>query len=331
MNPDLLLSTSPELTDDDAGGHGARWGVFDDDVPSLMGKWLGVAVNDAEASRFGMNDPFALGQLVAQGEPSAFALLHTGQARGEGQAGLMALIHQDPGGPDHAPRNALWSAFPFFGDGRQVLAEVEEIGVFPNRIEARLRLGLSSGAVVFAFDSGFVQSRAVYRAGERYRFVLSALAYDMGPAQSLDHVIDDADEIRRFHARNAWSEVHGGWTMEDEAASLAAWQPQSPEDLEPIHINLGQMAVLLPSSTGPADDAQYVGEVVQVTPRAVRVLDVDFWRVDTVVIRAEEDVVIPIYVAEHLFENDWRPEVGQYVTGSLWLQAYALGLEKSPT
>jgi hypothetical protein len=91
------------------------------------------------------------------------------------------------------------------------------------------------------------------------------------------------------------------------------------------------MAVLLPSSTGPADDAQYVGEVVQVTPRAVRVLDVDFWRVDTVVIRAEEDVVIPIYVAEHLFENDWRPEVGQYVTGSLWLQAYALGLEKSPT
>ena len=51
----------------------------------------------------------------------------------------------------------------------------------------------------------------------------------------------------------------------------------------------------------------------------------------SVVIRAEEDVVIPIYVAEHAFEGDWRPEVGQYVTGSLWLQAYALGLEKSPT
>ena len=331
MNQDLLLLSSPELTDDDAGGHGIRWGVFDDDVPALMGRWLGVAVNDAEASSFGMGDQDALAQRVAQGEPSAFALLHTGQARGEGQAGLMALIHQDPGGPDHEPRNALWSAFPFFGDGRQVLAEVEEIGVFPNRIEARLRLGLSSGATVFAFDTGFVQSRAVYRAGERYRFVLSALAYDMGPAQSLDHVIDDEDEIRRFHARNAWAEVHGGWTPEDEAASLAAWQPQSPEDLEPIHINMGQMAILLPSSTGPADDAQFVGEVVQVTPRAVRVLDVDFWRVDMVVIRADEDVVIPIYVAENLFENDWRPEVGQYVTGSLWLQAYALGLEKSPT
>lgn len=330
MNQDLLLLTAKALTDDDAGGHGNRWGVFDEDVPALMGKWLGVAVNDAEVSSFGIGDQAAMAQLRAQGEPSAFALLHTGEGRdkgrGEAQAGLMALIYQDPGGPDSEPRNALFSAFPFFGDGAEVLAEVVQIGVFPNSLEARLRLGLSSGAVVFAFDTGFVQSRAVYRAGERYRFVLSALAYDIGPAQSLDHVIDDEAEIRRFHARNAWAEVHGGWTKEDEAASLAAWQPQSPEDLEPIHIHLGQMAVLLPSSTGPADDVQFVGEVVQVTPRAVRVLDVEFWRVDTVVIRADEDVAVPIYVAEHAFEGDWRPEVGQYVTGSLWLQAYARGM-----
>jgi hypothetical protein len=329
MNQDLLLSSAKALNDDEAGGHGNRWGVFDGDVPALMGKWLGVAVNDAVASSFGMGDQAALALLRAQGEPAAFALLHTGQARGAGQAGLMALIYQDPGGPDREPRNALFSAFPFFGDGTEVLAEVVQIGVFPNSLEARLRLGLSSGAVVFPFDTGFVQSRAVYRAGECYRFVLSALAYDMEPAQSLDHVIDDEAEIRRFHARNAWAELHGGWTTEDEAASLAAWQPQSPEDLEPIHINMGQMAILLPSSTGPADDAQYVGEVVQVTPRAVRVLDVEFWRVDTVLIRADEDVVIPIYVAEHAFEGDWRPEVGQYVTGSLWLQAYALGRAES--
>ena len=51
----------------------------------------------------------------------------------------------------------------------------------------------------------------------------------------------------------------------------------------------------------------------------------------SVVIRADEDVVIPIDVAEHAFEGGWRPEAGQYVTGSLGLQAYALGLEKSPT
>ena len=58
---------------------------------------------------------------------------------------------------------------------------------------------------------------------KRQLFALQGtVAYDMGPAQSLDHVIDDEDEIRRFHARNAWAEVYGGWTKEDEAASLAA-------------------------------------------------------------------------------------------------------------
>ena len=32
-----------------------------------------------------------------------------------------------------------------------------------------------------------------------------------------------------------------------------------------------------------------------------------------------------IYVAERLFADNWRPEVGQYVEGSLWMQAHALG------
>ena len=88
-------------------------------------------------------------------------------------------------------------------------------------------------------------------------------------------------------------------------------------------MKLGEMAALLPSSSGPADDAQFQGEVVRVTPRAVRILDVDFWRVDTVVMRADEDLILPIYVAERLFEGEWRPQVGQYVSGTLWLQAYA--------
>lgn len=99
MTQELLLLSATALTDDDAGSHGNRWGVLDADVPDLMGRWLGVAVNDAEVSSFGMGEAATFEQLVVQGEPSAFALLHTGQAEGVGQAGLMALIGQDPGGP----------------------------------------------------------------------------------------------------------------------------------------------------------------------------------------------------------------------------------------
>lgn len=320
---DLLLYSARELTNEEAGGHGNRWGVFDDDVSALISRWLGVAVEKSEVPTLGVDDKTALKEVTAHGEPASAALLYTGQEPGASKAGLMSLIHHDAGGPGREPSNELWSAFPFLGDGVEVEAEVERVCLFPNRIEARLELRLSSGAPVVAFDPCFWQSRAVYRSGARYRFSASALAYRMGPVPALEHVIDDENEIRRFRARDAWAKIHGHWTREDEEASYAAWQPESPDDLEPIRISMAELAALMPSISGPADDAQFQGEVVRVTPHAVRMLDVNFWRVDTVVMRADEDLVLPIYVAERLFEGDWRPQVGQYVCGTLWLQAYA--------
>lgn len=328
MGTSLLIYTARELTDDEAGGHGNRWGVFDDDVAVLFSRWLGLAIEKSELPILGVGDKAALETVVARGEPAAIALLYTGQEPGASKAGLMSLIHLDAGGPGREPSNQLWSAFPFLGDGVVVEAEVEKVCMFPNRIEARLELGLAAGGLIEAFDPCFWQNRAVYRSDHRYRFSVSALAYRMEPAPALEHVIDDEHEIRRFRAREAWVKTHGHWTREDEEASIAAWRPESPEDLEPIRIGMGEMAALLPSSSGPADDAQFQGEVVRVTPRAVRMLDVDLWRVDTIVMRADEDLALPIYVAERLFEGDWRPQVGQYVSGTLWLQAYATNRTK---
>ncbi len=330
VNNDLLLHSADELTDDEAGGHGNRWGVFDDDVSALIGRWLGVAVEKSEVPTLGLGEKADLEQEVTRGEPAAVALLYTGQEPGASRTGLMSLIHHDPGGLEREASNQLWSAFPFFGDGVAVDAEVEKICLFPNRIEARLELSMASGGLIEAFDPCFWQNRAVYRSGEIYRFSVAALAYRMEPAAAQEHVIDDPHEIRRFRARDAWVKTHGQWTREDEEASLAAWQPESPDDLEPIRISMGEMAALLPSSSGPADDAQFQGEVVRVTPRAVRILDVDFWRVDTVVMRADEDLILPIYVAERLFEGEWRPQVGKYVSGTLWLQGYAANWLNGP-
>lgn len=323
METNLLLLSAQELTNDEAGGHGNRWGVFDDDVSALLGQWLGIAVENSEAVTLSMDDEDALQAVVAGGEPDVVGLLYTGQEPGMSKTGLMSLIHIDPGSADREPSNQLWSAFPFLGGGVAVDAEVEQVFLFPNRAEARLHLEPSTGGFIVAFDSCFWRSRAVYRPGESYRFVVSALAYRIGPTPTMEHVIDDEHEIRRFHARDAWVRAHGQWTPADEEASLAAWQPESPEDLEPIRISMSEAAVLLPASSGPEEDAQFQGEVVAVTPQAVRMLGVDFWRVDTIVMRTDEDLVLPIYVAEHLFEGDWRPQVGQYVSGALWMQAYA--------
>jgi hypothetical protein len=325
---ELLIHSAKELTDDEtAGGHGDQWGVFDDDAPALIGRWLDVAVQKSEPAAFGVAGIEAIRPLVAAGEPAGAALLYTGCDLGVSRNGLMSLIHFDPGGPNQKPENRLISAFPFFGNGTKVDAQVEGIGLFPNRLEAWLRLGLVVGAMIKAFDPLFWQNRALYREGEYYRFSVAALAHWMEAAPEIEHVIDDEQEIRQFHARNQWAGTHGHWSREDEEASMALWASASPEDLEPIHIDLTKMAVLMPTDSGSEDDAYYQGEVVRIEPHAVRMLDVDFWRVDTVVMRPDEDFVLPIYVAERVFENGWRPQVGQYVSGVLWLQAHVAGTE----
>jgi hypothetical protein len=66
----------------------------------------------------------------------------------------------------------------------------------------------------------------------------------------------------------------------------------------------------------------FQGEVVGVAPRVVRMFNVDFSRADTIVICDTSEVVLPTYVEEHLFKDEWRPEVGQYVSGALWLKAH---------
>jgi hypothetical protein len=147
----------------------------------------------------------------------------------------------------------------------------------------------------------------------------------MRPAEQCECVIDDPDKIRRFRATDAWSAKHGKYTKADEAAALAAWQLETPEDLEPIRIDASHMKTLWPA--GFYDDAGYMGEVVCVTPDAVRMLGTSFWRVDvTLIFREDENLAVPVYMAENLFEGDWRPSVGKYVTGTLWMQACAKGI-----
>ena len=239
------------------------------------------------------------------------------------RTGAMSLIGQLPGGTG---RKQLWSAYPFFGDGTEVDGFVDRLLLHPNRVEATLEIGLENGALISAFDPLFCLHRTLYREGISYRFSLAALAYTMTLAPQREIVIDDPDEIRQFRARTAWVEQHGKWTREDEAAALAAWQPKKPEDSEPIRFNASHTTAYWP--TGFSDDSGYLGEVVCVTPGAVRLFDTTFWCIDVKLISDDEgDLIVPIYVSECLFEGDWRPSVGIFVTGTLWMQAYA----KSPS
>ena len=320
-----LFEQARALDEEQAGGHGGRWSVFDDDVEGFVERWLPRAVQEAKVVTLGVADGSGQDRLVAAGEPRGAGLLYADRAEDARQAGLMAVIAMDVESDTQPGQrsNILWSAYPFFAEGLRYPVRIESIGLHPNRLEARLELAVA-GMLVYAFDPLFYQHRGLYRAGEHVTFSLCALAYHMGPTPEQEIVIDDPERIRAFHARDAWVRAHGSWSKDaDEEASLAAWTPESDEDLEPIHIDLSRGAWLLPSEQGPADDAGYQGEVLAVTPEVYRLFGVAVWRVDVVVAKPDdEDFVLPIYVTEHGFADGWRPTPGENVSGSAWVQGW---------
>lgn len=318
---DLMLNTAQELSNGQAGGHGDRWSVLAGGDETIIRKLM-ATIGKAELFDTDLVDKAAAEAIAATGEPLGALLLYTGQEKGTSRTGAMSLIGQAPGGTG---RRQLWSAYPFFGNGVEVDGVVDELLLHPNRVEAVLKIGRDNGAVISAFDPLFCLHRGLYRAGETYRFSLSAMAYTMEPAEQRGCVVDIPDKVRGFRAADAWATKHGKYTKIDEEAALAAWQPETPEDLEPIRIDASHMTILWP--TGFSDDFGYMGEIVSWTPDAVRMLGTSFWRVDvTLVSCADENLTVPIYVAENLFEGDWRPSVGEYVAGNLWMQAYAKAL-----
>lgn len=312
-----MFHSAEVLSNEEAGGHGDRWGVFSGGFDTAVRK-LVTTVEKAEMFDIGLVDASAKESLLAAGEPWGTLLLYTGMEQGVSRNGAMSVIGQKPGAQGN---KQLWSAYPFFGDGVEVNGVADCLRLHPNRLEATLEIELENEAPLHAFDPLFCLSRALYRSGEIYRFSISALAYAMEPAQQREYVIDDPDKIRRFRAEDAWVKKHGQYSKQNEAAALDAWHLESPEDLEPIHLRMDRTTMLLPG--GFSDDYGYMGEVVEIAPDAVRLFDTNFWRVKVTLIRDQGFLfTVPVFVAENLFEGDWRPSVGEYVTGGLWMQAY---------
>ena len=320
----LLFADARVLTEDQSGGHGNRWGAFAEDLDGFIERWLPVAMEHGQVVALGAADDTGQAVLVAGGEPRGMGLFYADRQEDRGRAGMLGLIAMDVESQSGEHSNVLWSAYPFFAEGSPYLVEVQGIGLHPNRLEARLDLAVA-GTMVFAFDPLFYKHRGLYRRGAAATFSLAALAYDMAPTGAEEIVIDDPERVRAFRAQSAWVERHGIWTQDDEAAALAAWTAQTPEDLEPIRIDLSRGAMLMPGEEGPADDAYFQGEVTRVTPSAYVLFGVPIWRVEVIVARPDDQTfILPFFVPEHRFQDGWRPSVGDYVKGSAWVQGYLL-------
>lgn len=199
----LLYDQARELSDEQAGGHGNHWGVFDEDVEGFVTNWIPRALEAADIVRLGATDDSGQAQLVEEGDLRGLGLLYADRAEDAGRAGLLALIAVDIEAEPGQRSNVLWSAYPFFAEGFRYAARIEAIGLHPNRLEARLDLAVA-GLLVVAFDPLFYQHRGLYRADQTVTFSLCALAYRMSPVSEQEIVIQDPEQIRAFRARDAW-------------------------------------------------------------------------------------------------------------------------------
>lgn len=318
----LLFDAARRLTEEEAGGHGNRWGAFADDVEGFVETWLPLGLEQSSVVNLGVANDSGQEPLIAAGEPRGMGLVYADREEDRDRAGMLGVIAMDIKGPSGEIGNVLVSALPFFAEGLCYRAEVREIALHPCRLEARLELAVA-GTLVFPYDLLFYKHRALYRPGESYTFSLAALAYELEPTGGEEIVIDDPEQVRAFRAQDAWVETHGCWTREDETAALEDWEPGSPADMEPIRIDLSRMAMLMPGEDGPADDAFFQGEVKRVIPHVYVLFGVPIWRVDVVVANPEDQVLtLPFYVPEHCLSDGWRPRPGGYVKGSAWVQGY---------
>lgn len=317
---DYLIDSARMLSVEDAGGHGGRWEVFGDPT-TLMKRWLMPMANEGKYVDLGLRVPLDFNR---GGLPVAIGKLHIDDLSAVGRAGGMAVLeHVEPTATEEG-KLLLASAYPFFVGGVEIESAVEEIAIHTTRLEARIRIHTNEGAEIDPFDTLFWKHGPHYKAGERYRFRVSGLAYSIRHVEHVVHVIDEPEQIRGYRAREAWAKKYGQWVRDrDEAAALAAWQPTSPEDLKPVQFSMAKLCTVMPAESGPADDHTYRGEVRKVHPRIFTLYGMPVWRVDVTLVRQDTDFTLPVYVAEKLFDSQWRPKPGEYVEGALWMQAYA--------
>lgn len=319
-----LLNHAKMLDEEESGGHGDKFAVFDDDLDAVIATILPLATREGKIIANQLDDP----SLLPEGERPAIIFHYPSDAYNDtdslgGIVSIIAPIEED--GETH---NTFITAYPAFESEWYYDAQINLIEIFPNTLEARLWLQIPELPFsVCVFDTLYALYRGTYEADTSYEFFLSGLAYIMSPTEGDSFTIDDPDDIRRHRATDAWIEKHGRFNREtDLETALKQWEPSSPEDLEPILFDLSRRRSYLPHDTY-ADDANFAGKVLKVVPDALKVAGKSFWRVDVAIGAFEDedqsDFLIPYFITEERFKGEWRPIEGEWVAGNGWINAYA--------
>jgi len=325
MQINYLFDSAYQLTEEEACGHGNHWEIFSDDLEDFIANTIPLALQEGITITPKTQTATLVNRLLEQGELAAAGIQYSDNEIIELSPYLLAVIALNVLNEDTGKEsNLFYSAYPCFPDGVLIQTSINSIGIQPNRLEARLDLVIDDdGPIIYAFDTQFWQNRGMYQENFKHQFYLSGLSYEIEPLVEKEIVIDDPEFIRKHHARMDYLDKHGAYSKEyDEEQALQEWEPGSEEDLEPIHFSLEKMAAYLPDNQ-VSDDASFQGEIVSIVKNNYQLFGVNFWKLDIIIIRYDdEDIAVPIYVADHLFKDDWQPEVGDSVRGTAWFQCH---------
>ena len=298
MKYSLLIDTATQLSDDEAGGHGGHWKAVTDDIEQFLPHFIEKQFPQAGLVDAGPEIMQQLKEIDQTKFPLCLALSYPK----ESNLGVLTLLKINHVTENGQVSNLLVSMFPYLGDGLEYRAKIKKISIFPNLAEAWLRLELESGFAMTVFDALFCYHREHYRQETSYTFSIAALAHSMQLNQSEDVPVGD-------HLKSILDMIH----KDDDT------KYQSPE-----YISMKQMTGML-SENG--DEVLVMGKVVSFQEQYGQIADANLWRVEVEMQPLESDdvpFILPIYIDDSKFEGAWRPELGDYIISSVWMQASLL-------
>lgn len=197
----------------------------------------------------------------------------------------------------------LASVFPYWRDGIEHTATLNRVVVWPGEVEAQIKCAIGDASVTF-FDVLYGANRAWYRAGEKYQFILTGIAY---------HGREAGDEI--FDMSNEKL----GEIMRD----IARREGDDPDAPGFAQIHTRGMAALLPIPEWDVDDYHFRGPIKEVNE--IEMLGQPAWLVRATLLRGiadDDEFDFNIVVTRKIWESDEPPRPGQDIEGAMWLQGY---------
>lgn len=296
--PDLPWPASTFVPEPVDAAHflGSHWDAFFEDSKDIMLRLPEIVSNALVQTGYGEHRKPQ--RSVPEDWPNGFELVWPLREKG------VALVLKP-----EAQANMVVSIFPFCTLGRQLTLTLQEVRVWSGGLEAQITASWGDAEVTF-FDTQYPINRAWYQVGQRYDFILSGVAYSVGPAQPRDFPV-------QYHP--------------DQVAWMN--QQRQPGE-EPVKtsttMHLQGAAMFLPVPDWDVDDYSFHAPVKSVT-EFTDWLGQDGWRVCATVMRfGDTDADLDILITRRAWTGDAPPRPGQDIEGRLWLQGY-LWMPVSPS